>query len=41
LLTLSRSDTLAALQEIYKDPRVMVPHRAFSADRRSEEDVAI
>jgi hypothetical protein len=39
-LTLSGDDAIAALQEIYNDPRVKVSGRVFNADRKIEEELA-
>jgi len=39
-LTLGGDDAIAALQEIYNDPRVKVSGRVFNADRKIEEELA-
>jgi Transglutaminase-like superfamily len=40
-LTLDGDDAIWALQEIYDDPRVKVPRKAFNADRKIEEEAPI
>jgi hypothetical protein len=39
-LTPGGDDAIAALQEIYNDPRVKVSGRVFNADRKIEEELA-
>lgn len=38
-LTLGGDDVIAALQEIYDDPRVKVSHKVFNADRKIDEEL--
>ena len=38
-LTLGGDDTIAALREIYHDPRVKVPRKVFNAARKIEEEL--
>lgn len=40
-LTLGGDDEIAAVREIYDDPRVKVPSKIFNADRKIEEDLPI
>jgi Transglutaminase-like superfamily len=39
MLTLGGDDVIAALQEIYDDPRVKVSRKVFNADRKIEEEL--
>jgi hypothetical protein len=41
MFTLGGDDVIAALREIYDDPRVKVPLKVFNADRKIEEGLPI